>query len=328
MKAVIFDGNGDANVLTLVNEDLPEVRPTDVLVKVHTAGVNRADILQRDGVYGLRPYFGDSYVPGLEIAGEVVDAGEESTGFKRGDRVMAIVGGGGYAEYARVNYRMCMKIPTNLSFEEAAAIPEVFVTAHEALIHLGQLQSGGWALIHAAAGGVGTAAIQLAKVAGAKSVFTSSGSARIEKIKQLGGDVGVDYRHVDFLSEVQLATNGLGVDVVVDFVGAPFLENNLKALVPGGRLVQVGCMGGCEGTVPLGFLIHQYLQVIGTVMKSRTLDEKIGMTTRFAQRWLDDFATGALRPVIDQVFPLEQAAEAHRHMERSGGLGKVLLSMS
>ena len=327
MRAVIFDGIGDATVLKLVDEPVPEVRPGDVLVHVHAAGVNRADILQRTGTYGPRPYFGDSYIPGLEIAGEVIQVGGAVKEYAPQDRVMAIVGGGGYAEYARVDARMCMPIPAALNYIEAAAIPEVFVTAHEALIHLGGLQAGNWALIHAAAGGVGTAAVQLAAASGAQAVFTSSGAERIQKIKDLGGTVGVDHHHADFLSEVRRATQERGANVVVDFVGAPYLERNLRSLVAGGRLVQVGCMGGSEASLPLGFLIHQHLRILGTVMKTRSLDEKIAMTERFKERWLSAFATGTLKPVIGKVFPLEDAAQAHRHVEKPGGFGKVLLTM-
>ena len=187
MRAIRFENAGNADVIKLVEEPVPQVRPHDLLVRVYAAGLNRADILQRQGFYGERPDFGDSVVPGLEIAGEVVELGAAATGFRNGDRVMAIVGGGARAEYARVDSRMAMVIPDRLSDAAAAAIPEVFVTAHEALIHLGKLTSGGWALIHAAAGGVGSAAVILAHALGAKTVFTASSRKRIERINELGG---------------------------------------------------------------------------------------------------------------------------------------------
>jgi putative PIG3 family NAD(P)H quinone oxidoreductase len=327
MKAIVFDGIGDAGVLRLVDEPMPEVRPNDLLVKVHAAGVNRADILQREGIYGARPDYGDSLVPGLEIAGEVVAVGPKAEGYKTGDRVMAVVGGGGYAEYARVDSRMCMPIPQRLSYMQAAAIPEVFITAHEAMIHLGELKPGEWALVHAAAGGVGSAAIQLAHALGAQSVFTASGEERIARVAALGGTVGVDYRKEDFAAAASKATGGRGVDVVVDFVGGPYLERNVRALAEGGRLVQVGVLGGAKGVLPLDVLLHRYLRIIGTVMKSRSLEEKVAMTSRFRERWLGAFEPGALRPIVDRIFPLAQAADAHRAMEASGNFGKIVLSV-
>ncbi|MGA2075931.1 MAG: NAD(P)H-quinone oxidoreductase [Terriglobia bacterium] len=327
MKAIVFDGIGDAGVLRLVDEPMPEIRRNDLLVKVHAAGVNRADILQREGIYGARPDYGDSLLPGLEIAGEVAAVGPKAEGYKPGDRVMAVVGGGGYAAYARVDSRMCMPIPQRLSYVQAAAIPEVFITAHEAMIHLGELKAGDWALIHAAAGGVGSAAVELARALGAKSVFTASGKERIARVATLGGTVGVDYLKEDFVAAAMKATGNRGVDVVVDFVGGPYLERNLRALAEGGRLVQVGVLGGAQGVLPLDVLLHRYLRIIGTVMKSRSLEEKVAMTSRFRERWLGAFESGALHPVVDRIFPLAQAADAHRAMEASGNFGKIVLSV-
>jgi NADPH2:quinone reductase len=241
--------------------------------------------------------------------------------------VMAIVGGGAHAEYARVDSRMAMAIPDRLSFAAAAAIPEGFVTAHEALIHLGKLSSGGWALIHAAAGGVGSAAVMLAHALGAKAVFTASGQRRIERVRELGGTVGVDYRKHDFLEAALNATGRRGVDVVVDFIGGPYLDRNLRALAPGGRLIQVGTLQGGEGHLSLDLLLHNHLRIIGTVMKSRSFDEKLAMTNRFRERWLSAFSTGELAPLVDRVFRLAQAAEAHRYMEASGNIGKIVLTI-
>jgi NADPH:quinone reductase len=327
MRAIRFEGAGQADVIKLLEEPLPQLRPHDLLVRVHAAGLNRADILQRQGFYGDRPDFGDSLIPGLEIAGQVIEFGCEATEFQPADRVMAIVGGGAHAEYARVDARMAMPIPDRLSYVEAAAIPEAFVTAHEALIHLGMLVAGGWALIHAAAGGVGSAAVMLARALGAKTVFTASGDRRIERVRELGGTVGVDYRKKDFVEAALQATGGRGVDVVVDFIGGSYLDRNLRSLAPGGRLVQVGALGGGEGQLSLDLLLHRYLRIIGTVMKSRSFEEKLAMTSRFRERWLPAFVTGQLTPVVDRTYPLAQAAEAHRYMEASGNIGKIVLSM-
>jgi len=328
MKAIRFDGPGDADVVKLTEESRPELRPYDLMIRVYAAGVNRADILQREGYYGDAPDFGDSTIPGLEVAGEILSVGERVSMYKPGDRVMAVVGGGGYAEYARIPEAMAMAIPASLTYEQAAAIPEVFVTAHEALIHLGELRPGDWALIHAAAGGVGSAAVMLANALGAKSIFTASGVGRIERVRELGGTVGVDYRNDDFLEAALRATEGRGVQVVVDFVGAPYLERNLRALAPGGRLVQVGLLAGGQASLPMDLLLHRYLRIIGTVMKSRSFEEKVAMTGRFRDHWLQAFSSGHLAPVIDRVFPLQAAADAHRHMEASGNVGKIVLSLA
>jgi NADPH:quinone reductase len=293
MKAIRFEGAGDADVIQLVEEPMPEVRPHDMLVKVHTAGVNRADIIQREGYYGERPDFGDSLIPGLELAGQVVEVGTKATAFKISDRVMAIVGGGGYAEYARVDSRMAMPIPDSLTYLQAAAIPEVFVTAHEALIHLGKIKHGDWLLIHGAAGGVGSAAVALAHAIGAKVIYTASGADRIARVAELGGTMGVDYKSEDFYEAVMRATNGRGVDVVLDFIGGPYLDRNVRSLVEAGRLIQVGALGGSEGVLSVDTVIHKRLRIIGTVMKSRPLEEKAAMISRFRDRWLNAFATGA-----------------------------------
>ncbi|MFZ0663367.1 MAG: NAD(P)H-quinone oxidoreductase [Acidobacteriaceae bacterium] len=327
MKAIRFEGVGGPDVLRLVEEPMPELRPDDLLVRVHAAGVNRADILQRKGFYGERPDFGDSLIPGLEMAGEVVEVGARATGFKPGARVMAVVGGGGYAEYARAHHRMCMPIPDSLTYVQAAAIPEAFVTAHEALVHLGKAKSGDWVLVHAAAGGVGSAAVALAHAIGAKIIYTASGEKRIARVAELGGTVGVDYRKEDFFDAVMKATGGLGVNAVIDFIGGPYLDRNLRSLADGGRLIEVGLLGGREGVLPVDLLLQKYLRIIGTVMKSRPFEEKAAMTSRFRDRWLASFAAGTLAPIVDRTFALDHAADAHRAMEASGNFGKIILSI-
>lgn len=327
MQAIRFDDFGDADVLYLADAPAPALRPTDLLVAVKAAGVNRADLTQRRGGYG-RPDFGDSPVMGLEIAGEVIAVGAESQGYAVGDRVMGIVGGGAYATLARIDHRMAMPIPAGLDYVEAAAIAEVFVTAHEALVHLAQLQPGETALIHAASGGVGSAAVQLAHAAGARVIATTD-PAKAAGVRALGADITIDYKARDFAEAVDEATQGRGVDVIVDFIGAPYLERNIRSLDYGGRLVQVGIMGGAEGaTLPLETLLYRHLRIIGTVMKSRPQAVKHAMTRRFAERWLPAFGDGTLRPVIDSTWPLARAADAHRRMESGLGFGKIILTMA
>jgi len=327
MKAIRYQEAGGPEVIQLIDAPIPVVRPHDLLVRVHAAGLNRADILQRQGFYGEQPDFGDSTVPGLEIAGNIVAMGTEAEGFQTDERVMGIVGGGAHAEYARIDSRMAMRVPENLNWVQAAAISEVFVTAHEALLHLGELPENGWALIHAAAGGVGSAAIMLAHAIGAHSIFTASGAERLEAIQSIGGSIGVDYRRQDFAEVVQHATEGRGVDVVVDFIGAPYLGRNLSSLAEGGRLIQVGTLGGSEGTLSLDLLLHRHLRIFGTVMKSRCFEEKLAMVQRFRDRWLDSFASGGLKPVIAQSYPLTEAGKAHAAMEAAGNFGRILLTM-
>ena len=245
MKAITFNEFGDADVLKLANVPDPELRPDDLLVRVHAAGVNRADLTHRRGGYG-RPNFGDSTIMGLEIAGEVLEVGALVEGYKVGDRVMGVVGGGAYAELARIDWRMAMPIPEPLDYVHAAAIPEVFVTAHEAMMHLGRLKQGDSVLIHAAAGGVGSAAVQLAYATGA-TVFATAEATKHERVVQLGADHVIDYRTLDFAAVVAQKTGGRGVDVVIDFIGEPYFARNIASLAHGGVLCKLGFWVGRAG---------------------------------------------------------------------------------
>lgn len=324
MQAIVFDEFGGPEVLVARDVDRPDVRPHDLLVANASIGVNRADISHRKGAYG-RAHFGDSDIMGLEIAGTVVEVGSQVRGYAAGDHVMGIVGGGAYAELSRIDHRMAMPVPPGLDLADAGAVAEVFVTAHEALFHLARLQAGESVLIHAAAGGVGSAAVQLAHAAGARVFATASGD-KSDAVRGFGADEVIDYRTVDFQALVMQKTDGRGVDVVIDFVGAPYLERNVRSLAVGGRMVVVGLLGGIEAaTLPLDALLFRHLQIFGTVMKSRTPEVKQAMTQRFAERWLDALAAGTIRPVIDSAFPLTDAAKAHRRMESGESVGKILL---
>lgn len=327
MKAIDIRAFGAADVLELVEVASPEVRPDDLLVRVYAAGVNRADLTHRTGGYG-RPNFGDSMIIGLEIAGEVIGKGSAVTGFEAGDRIMGVVGGGAYAELARIDYRMAMHIPAQLDYVHAAAIPEVFVTAHEAMMHLARLKAGDSVLIHAAAGGVGSAAVQLAYATGATVYATTDGS-KLARVEHLGADVAIDYKTQDFADVIAAKTQGRGVDVIIDFIGAPYFARNIASLAKGGRLVQVGILGaGGNVTVALEDILYRHLQIIGTVMKSRTQPEKHDMIKRFREHWLDRFEGAAsLEPVVDSTFALSRAADAHRRMESSENVGKIILTM-
>lgn len=327
MKAITIEEFGNPDVLKLSDVPDPLVRPADLLVRVYAAGVNRADLTHRTGGYG-RPDFGDSPIIGLEIAGEVIEKGNAVVGFEVGDRVMGVVGGGAYAELARIDYRMAMPIPAQLDYVHAAAIPEVFVTAHEALMHLARLKPGDSVLIHAAAGGVGSAAVQLAYATGATVYATTDGS-KLSRVEHLGADVAIDYKNSDFAEVIASKTDGRGVDVIIDFVGEPYFARNLASLANGGRLIQVGILGGGgKVALELEHILYRHLQIIGTVMKSRTPPEKHDMIKRFREHWLERFeGGGSLEPVVDSTFPLSRAADAHHRMESSENVGKIILTM-
>jgi len=324
MQAIVFDDFGGPEVLGLREVALPEVRPNDLLVRNASIGVNRADLLQRKGAYG-RAHFGDGDTLGLEIAGTVIEVGAEVQGFAVGDRVMGIVGGGSYAEISRIDHRMAMQVPASVNLVDAGAVAEVFVTAHEALFHLARLQAGESVLIHAAAGGVGSAAVQLAHALGARVFATASGE-KCEAVRGFGADVVIDHRSEDFAAVVAQGTDGKGVDVVIDFIGAPYLERNVRSLAIGGRMVSVGLLGGAAGaTLPMDAVLYRHLQIFGTVMKSRPPEVKQAMVQRFAQQWLGALADGTLRAVIDSSYPLAEAAQAHARMEAGLNVGKILL---
>ncbi|CAB5721867.1 Beta-ketoacyl-acyl-carrier-protein synthase I [Delftia tsuruhatensis] len=324
MQAIVFDDFGGPEVLVAREVARPDVRPHDLLVRNVSIGVNRADVSHRKGAYG-RAHFGESDLMGLEVAGTVVEVGAQVQGFAVGDRVMGIVGGGAYAEFSRMDHRMAMHVPEGLSLVDAGAVAEVFVTAHEALFHLAGLQPGESVLVHAAGSGVGSAAVQLAHAAGARVFATASGDKR-QAVRGLGADEFIDYRSEDFQAVVADRTAGKGVDVVIDFIGAPYLERNLRALGMGGRMVCVGLLGGAQAqSVPMDQLLYKHLRIFGTVMKSRSPEVKQAMVRRFAQRWLPALASGMIRPVIDSTYPLAQAAQAHRRMESGKSVGKLLL---
>lgn len=326
MKAIIFEQFGSTDVLKTGEVAEPVLRPHDLLVRTRAAGVNRADLTHRRGGYG-RPDFGDSTIMGLEIAGDVIAVGDKVEGYGVGDRVMGIVGGGAYAEVARIDYRMAMPIPEGLDYIQAAAITEVFVTAHEALLHLGKLQAGETVLIHAGAGGVGGAAVQLARAVGATVLTTAKASAH-DIVRKLGADHAIDYETEDFAEVVAQRTDQRGVDVILDFIGAPYFERNVNALNFGGRLVQIGIMGGVENAkIPLDRVLYRHLQIIGTVMKSRTQEVKHAMSRRFRERWLAHFVQDGLSPVIDSVYPLAEAGAAQQRMEDGLNVGKIVLTM-
>ncbi len=322
MKAVLFDQPGGAEVLYYGNAPDPIPAAEELLVRVHATALNRADLLQRQGGYNPPP--GASPILGLELAGAVVTANGE---FAVGDRIMAVVTGGAYAEYATVPVGMALRIPDNLTYEQAAAIPEAFLTAHLNLFTLGRLKAGETALIHAGASGVGTAAIQLARAAGARVITTAGSPEKIARCLELGAHAAINYKSEAFAERVKTLTDGRGVDVILDFVGAPYWNDNLASLAVGGRLMLIGFLGGAAGQLNLGAILPKSLSISGTTLRRTPLDQKIALTREFAAFGLPKLASGELIPVIDRVFALEQAAEAHRYMASNANVGKIILSV-
>lgn len=325
MRAMHFDDFGPPSVLKPVTEAIPEVRSNDLLVEVKAIGVNRADLNHRQGRYGKKPDFGDSHLLGLEVAGVVVRLGAEVSGFKQGDRVMGIVGGGAYAQYARIDAGMAIPVPESMTDVQAASVTEAFVTAHHALLHLGQLAPGEKVLVHGAGGGVGSALVQLALLSQAGMLITTSSAGKCERLEAMGVHLAIDYTTRDFRELVSTVVPGGAVDLIVDIVGGPYLESNIHCLRPGGRLIQIGVQGGTKGNLPLDLVLQRRLRIEGTVMKSLSIQEKRLMTDRFRVRWLDDLRNGKISTVIDRTFTLSDAALAHQCMEEAHHFGKIVL---
>ena len=325
MKAIIRTGDGGPEVLQLGEVPSPNPTESQVLVDVHATALNRADMIQRRGGYPPPP--GDSEVLGLEIAGTVSAIGSAVKGVSKGDRVFGLVGGGGYAEQAVIDYRMAMPMPDAWTFEQAAAVPEVFFTASDNIFTQGRLSAGEAILIHAGGSGVGTAGVQISHHAGAKVFVTAGTSEKIENCKALGAVEGINYKESDFVAEILRLTDGQGVDVVVDFIGAPYLERNLSVLKTKGRLLQLGLIGGSGTEINLNTLMRNRLQLIGSVLRTRSIDEKIGVTQNFMDRWLPELKRGSIRPIVDTVFPLVEAPQAHKYMEANRNFGKIILKV-
>ncbi len=324
MRAVVFDQPGEESVLHVAEVDAPPLGPNELRIRVAAAGVNRADLLQRRGMYPPPP--GASPILGLECAGEVVELGASVRGWKRGERVMALLAGGGYAEDVVVDAGSALRVPDALALEEAAALPEVYLTVFLNVFELGALPEHGRLLVHGGGSGIGTAAIQLGKLAGANVIVTAGSDEKCARCRALGADVAVNYRTEKFLDAVRAATDGAGVHVVLDSIGAPYLADNVAALAVGGRLVLIGLMGGASAELNLAALLARRLSLIGSTLRARPLDEKARLVAAFQSRFGAALAAGRIRPVVDSVLPFARAAEAHRRVQASEHFGKVVLS--
>jgi putative PIG3 family NAD(P)H quinone oxidoreductase len=323
VKAIVVDAPGDPEVMHLGEVPDPAAGPGEVLVRVHATAVNRADTLQRRGFYPPPP--GASEIIGLEVAGEIAALGDDVTGWSPGDRVMALLAGGGYAELVAVPAGQLMPVPPGMSWTDAAAIPEVFLTAHDNLFTRGRLVAGETVLIHGGGGGVGTAAIQLARRADARVLVTAGSAAKIERCRELGADAGINHREEDFVVRVRELTGGRGADVILDVMGASYLARNLEALSPDGRLVIIGLQGGTVTDIDLNHLLRRRLSVMATTLRGRPVEQKAEIVRRFSDDALAGFEDGSLRPVVDRVVPLADAPAAHHAMEAGENIGKLVL---
>jgi len=322
MRAVVITRPGGPEVLEVQEVETPEPVGDYVRVRVRASGVNRADLLQRAGAYPAPPG-SPSNIPGLEFAGEVDAVGPLVRMWKPGQRVMGLVGGGGQAQYILVHEGLLVEIPDNLDFVQAAGVPEVFMTAHDGLFTQAGLQMGERVLIHAAGSGVGTAAIQLAHATGATTFGTSRTPGKLERARQLGLDFGLSSQN--FAAEVNRLTNNGGVHVVLDFIGAPYLEQNLDALTAWGRIVFLSTMGGVQANVNLGMLMSKRISMRGCTLRTRTLEEKLTVTRRFATSVLPLLASGKVKPVIEQVYSMEEVGKAHVEMGENKNFGKLIV---
>ena len=324
MRTIVVSRFGGPEVLTLLEREPPEPSRGEVRVRVRAAGVNRADIIQRMGRYPA-PSDAPSDVLGLEFAGEVESLGPFATAWKVGDRVFGLVGGGAYAEALVTHERLLAAIPAGMSFTDAAAAPEAFITAYDAMNVQGKLAMGETVLIHAAGSGVGTAAIQLARLSGARSIGTARSADKLERAKKLGLDHGVAVTGPAFASEVKRLTGGRGVEVVLELVGGDYLREDLASVASEARIILVGLMAGASVTVDLGAVLRQRVLLRGTVLRSRPLEQKLDAMQGFARHVVPLLANGALQPIVDRVLPLAEAAAAHSYIEQNQSFGKVVL---
>ena len=325
MKSIVITRPGGPEVLAAEERPIPEPGPGEIRVRVQASALNRADVLQRMGSYPAPPG-APADVPGLEYAGEVDAVGEGAGLWAVGNRVMGIVGGGGHAEYVVVHEREAIRIPQNCTVEEAAAIPEAFLTSYDALFRQLDLKVGERVLIHAVGSGVGTAALQLARAAGAVTLGTSRTPEKLKRAEELGLEVGIDTEREDLAEAVNQATYGSGVHAVMDLVGGKLLEASLRVLALRGRAIVVGTTAGSKAEIDLGLLLRRRLHLFGTVLRSRPLEEKIALAREFSGSVLPLLSSGRIKPVVDSAFRFADIAKAHERMQSNATFGKIVLT--
>lgn len=326
MKAIILSEFGGAENLSFGEAPAPVAGPGQVLIKVAATTVNRPDIIQRQGNYP--PPKGDSEILGLEVAGTVEVVGDDVTEFTPGDRVFALVGGGGYAEYAVAYAGHVMAIPQNLSYQQAACICETYITAYLNTFVLGEPGDSDAILLHGGGGGVNTAAIQLVQsLRPAATIIVTASSGKVDRVRDLGAHHVIDYKTQSFVDEIKIITNGQGVDVILDHIGAAYLADNMNSLAISGRLVIIGIMGGIKSELNIALMMVKRQKIIGSVLRSRSMAEKASIIANFSSTVMPLFASGKIKPLISDVFPLSQAADAHQAMERGSHFGKIVLEV-
>lgn len=324
-RAVRISAAGGPEVLTLGELEVRDPGPSEVLVEVVASGLNRADCLQRRGVYPAPPGVAPD-VPGLEFSGRVARVGSDVRSFQVGDPVMAICAGAGMATHIVMHERELVRVPSGIDLVHAAAIPEVFMTAYDALFLQAGLKMGEQVLIHAVGSGVGTAALQLSRAAGAKAIGTSRSADKLARVRELGLEHGIVPDDQGFAEQVKAATEGRMADVILDTVGAKYLSENIKAVAPCGRIVVIGLLGGAKAELPLGLLVAKRAVLRGSVLRSRPLEEKAALAQAFSASVLPLFARGELRPVIDAIMPMTEVQKAHARLEANEVLGKLVLT--
>jgi NADPH:quinone reductase len=325
MTVIGISKPGGPEVLLPETRAVPVPGPGEILVKVSAAGVNRPDVAQRAGIYPPPP--GASDLPGLEIAGEVVALGAGASKHKLGDKVMSLVAGGGYAQYCIAQDAQAMTVPSTLSMQEAGATPETLMTVWHNVFERGGLQPGETLLIHGGSSGIGTMAIQLAKAFGSKVIVTVGSKDKADACSKLGADLAINYKAEDFVAAVKTATNGAGANVILDMVGGDYIDRNYEAAAVDGRIIQIAFLGGPKATVNFAKLMVKRLHHTGSTLRPRTNADKAAMVAAIEARVMPLLREGRVKPVMDSTFPLEKAADAHRRMETSEHIGKIVLAV-
>ena len=325
MRAIEITQPGKPEVLQLCERPTPALKAGEVLIKVHAAGINRPDVLQRLGKYPVPP--GASDLPGLEVAGEIVDGDLDGSDFKKGDLVCALVQGGGYAEYCAAPLAQCLPVPQGLSALEAATLPETYFTVWSNVFDRARLSAGESLLVQGGSSGIGVTAIQLARALGHR-VFATVGSAdKCRAVEALGAERGINYRDEDFVAVIKELTNGQGVDVILDMVAGDYVAREIDCLADDGRLVVIALLGGARADLDMGQVLRRRLTVTGSTLRPRPVDFKAAIARQLREHAWPLFAQGKIKPVIHQVFPLAQAAQAHALMESSTHVGKIVLQV-
>ncbi|MGB5935116.1 MAG: NAD(P)H-quinone oxidoreductase [Ornithinimicrobium sp.] len=326
MRAITIPTPGGPDALVPEEVPSPTVGDREVLIDVVAAGVNRADIVQREGNYP--PPEGASALPGLEVSGVVAAVGSRVSAWSRGEEVCALLAGGGYAEQVVVPAGQLLPIPQGVSVQDAAALPEVVCTVWSNLVNEAKVKRGETLLIHGGSSGIGTMAIQVAAALGVRVIVTAGSTEKLEACRELGAEVGINYREEDFVAEVARATDGHGADVILDMIGAKYLDRNIQALATGGRLAIIGMQGGAKGELNIGRLLAKRGHIMATGLRSRPVEEKAAIVASVRERIWPWIEAGTVRPLVHATYPLDQVADAHRAMEESQHIGKILLLLA